>query len=154
MANSKKRNKSYRPKPAGEQLLKTQPWKVARTFNPLYAILDQLEQDATIDVADNDQPVYRDMSTGQWFDSVAALSGTIETFEIHEKQSGIDLDMEPMRRLVNKLQYQMMIFDSDTKDCRKCVDRMKAAAMNMTATYAARMVDDFLLMEQERKAAA
>lgn len=154
MAQKKKRNKAHRPQQPGAQLLKTQPWKVAAVFNPLVAILDQLEQEETIDVAANDLPVFKDAMDGRWYDTVAAVNGVIEAYEMHEERAGVELNLQPWRRLANKLQYGMMIFESDTKACRECLDRMKRATLTMTSDYAKTLIMDFQSKESAAKVAA
>lgn len=153
-SNRKPRNKKHRPIKQGEQLLRTQPWKLQRTFGPLIAILDELERDGTVNVVGADQAVYKDIATGQWVDMVAAIEGTIETFEIHEIRTGEELGLEAMRQLVNKLRYGMLIFESDTQACRVTLARMRAIASNWTISYASALVDIFLTREQLTKVAA
>lgn len=58
MAASKKPRKPHRKCwNAGGVLLKSEPWKVRAVFGPLEAILDQLEQHGTVDIAGNGAPV-------------------------------------------------------------------------------------------------
>lgn len=154
MAGQKKRNKKYRPRLAGDTIkLKMQPWKVAAVFGPLESILDQLEQHGTIDVA-GDRPVFRDHNDGHWYDTPAALVGVIGAYEIHEVRTGRPLQLEPLRRLANKLQYGMPVFSSDTEDCRACLVRMKAETIEMTAGYARDLIKDFQIKEALEQVAA
>jgi len=154
MTAQKKRNKAYRPKPPGEQLLKTQPWKVAAVFNPLIAILDQLEQDGTIDTATDGQPIFKDHNDGHWYDTAVAVMGVVDAYAMHEARRGINLGLPALRQLANKLSYGMPIFDTDTYACRECLKRMKAETMNMTADYARELIVDFQIKEELMKEAA
>jgi len=154
MAAQKKRNKKYVPRLAGDTIkLKMQPWEVRAVFGPLEAILDQLEQQGTIDVAGN-QPVFRDHNDGCWYDTPAALLGVVEAYEIHEVRTGRPLALAPLRQLAHKLQYGVSIFSSDTEACRACLVRMKAETIEMTAAYARDLIEDFQIKEALQEAAA
>lgn len=154
MASQKKRNKRYIPKLPDTIKLKMQPWKVRAVMAPLESILDQLENEGTIDVAGSDVAVFKDLTDGHWYDSAAALMGVVEAYEIHEIRSGRQLNMEPMRQLAKKLEYGMPIFDSDTKSVRECLARMKAETLEMTAGYARDLIKDFQIKEELEKVGA
>ncbi|OGB23334.1 MAG: hypothetical protein A3I66_01325 [Burkholderiales bacterium RIFCSPLOWO2_02_FULL_57_36] len=147
MAGTKKRNKRYVPRLADEVKLKAQPWKVAAVFNPLIAILDQLEQHGTIDETTSGQAIFKNVD-GEWFDSTAAILGVVEAYEIHETRTGRLLGLDPLRQLANKLQYGMSIFANETEACRACLSRMKAETIEMTAGYARDLIKDFQIKEE------
>lgn len=147
MSNKKRRNKAYRPKLVESIKLKAQPWKVAAVFNPIIAIIDQLEEQGTIDETTSGQAIFRNHE-GDWYDSAAAILGTVEAYEIHETRTGRPLGLDPLRPLANKLQYSMPIFDSDTKAVRGCLTRMKAETLEMTAGYARDLIKDFQIKEE------
>ena len=144
----KKRNKKYRPSSDDNMKLKTQLYKVHAIFRPLEAILDQLEDQGTIDVAKNGTPIFRDHNDGYWYDTVIALNGVIEGFEIHEIRNNIDLHLEPLRQISKKLKYSMPIFDSETKMARECLFRMRKSTLEMTAGYARELIKDFQIKEE------
>ena len=155
MASKKPRNKAYRPKYAGENVkLKMQPWKVAAVFNPLEAIINQLETHGTVDAARNGTAIFRDAIDGHWYESSAAIIGVVDAYEIHEIRTGRSMDLEPLRRLANKLKYDMPIFQTDTDDCRACFTRMKRETIEMTAGYARDLIKDFHIKEELLKVAA
>lgn len=154
MSATKKRNKKYRPKPAGDRLLKTQLWKVAAVFNPLEAILDQLETAGTIDVTTCGKPIFKDAVDGRWYETPTAIMGVVDAYQMHQERLEIDLGLEPLRQLANKLNYDMPIFQADTEACRACLARMKAATLNMTSDYARQMIVDFQIKEELQKLAA
>lgn len=155
MSAKAKRNKKYRPKPTGEQLLKTQPWKIAAVFNPLEAILNQLEQYGTIDVEHfTDKPIFRDHNDGKWYETPIAIMGVVDAYQMHQERRGIDLQLDPLRKLAKKLEYGMPIFDTDTKACRECLSRMKRETMTMTANYASSLIVEFQIKEELMKRAA
>lgn len=153
--NKRPARKAYRQKCGGGNLkLKTEPWKVAAIFNPLTAILDQLEQDGTKDVAGNGTAIFKDHNDGCWYDSEVAIMGVVEAYEIHERRSGRLIDLGPLRQIANKLKYDMPIFAGDTAAARACLARMKAETLEMTANYAKQLVADFQIKEAIEKAAA
>jgi hypothetical protein len=155
MSAKAKRNKKYRPRSEGQRLLKTQPWKIAAVFNPLEAILNQLEQQGTIDVETyTGRPIFKDHNDGHWYESPVAIMGVVDAYAIHEQRRGIDLDMAPLRQLAKKLDVGMPIFPSDTASCRECLKRMKAETMTMTADYARGLIVDFQIKEELQKIAA
>ena len=147
MAKTKRRNKAYKPRDPESILLRFEPWKVAAVMNPLESIVDQLERDGTIDVADDGQAVFKDHCDGVWYYSPVAILGVVDAYEIHERRAGVQLQLDPLRRLANKLKYQMMIDQNDTAAARGCLERIRAATLNMTAGYAKRLIKDFQIME-------
>ncbi|CAL62420.1 Hypothetical protein HEAR2288 [Herminiimonas arsenicoxydans] len=153
MSATKKRTKKYRPKPAGSQLLKTQLWKVKAVFDPLEAIIDQLEQQGTVDCTTGGTPIFKDTNDGHWYETPIAIMGVVDAYQMHQERKGIDLDLEPLRKLAKKLEYDMPIFEADTKACRECFVRMKRETLTMTADYARQMIVDFQIKEELQKAA-
>lgn len=154
MSGTKKRNKAYRPGRTGDAIkLKMQPWKVKAVFDPLLAILDQLEQHGTIDTTPKGQAIFRDHNDGFWYDSHAAVIGVVEAYEIHERRSGRVLNLEPLRQLANKLKYAAPVFAADTAAARACLDRMRAETIQMTAGYARDLIKDFQIREELQKVA-
>lgn len=150
----KTRDKIYRPGwTTASVKLKTQPWRVAAVFDPLYAMIDQLEQHGTIDVVGGGQAVFKYMD-GSWYDTHNAILGFIEAYEIHEARTGISLALEPLRQFANKLKYQMPVFQADTDAVRACLARCKAATNEMTAGYAQELLNDFAIKEELQKKAA
>lgn len=152
MAASKKPRKPHRKCwNAGGVLLKSEPWKVRAVFGPLEAILDQLEQHGTVDIAGNGAPIFKDQGEGEWYCTVTALHGVIEAYEIHERRHRRQLGLEPLRVLANKLKYGMPIFDSDTQACRAALQRMRAETLQMTSDYAKQLINDFRIKEELEK---
>lgn len=152
MSVSKKPRKSHRPAwNSGGVLLKSQPWKMQAVFGPLESILDQLERDGTVDIAGNGAPIFKDQNDGHWYCTVSALNGVIDAYEIHERRFSRSLNLEPLRRLSNKLRIGMPIFESDTKDSRACLARMRVETMRMTADYAKQLIKDFQIKEALEK---
>jgi len=145
--------KRYKPRNPDSIKLKMQPWKIHALFAPLIAIIEQLEQQGTKDVASDGTAIFRDRNDGHWYDSFVAITGVCEAFEIHERRSGASIGMEPLRQLANKLKYDMPVFSSDTQACRECFHRMRTAALEMTAGYARDLVRDTQIQEQLQEVA-
>lgn len=152
MTAKKKRCKAYKPRNLGESIkLKMQPWKVAAVFDPLIAILDQLENEGTIDTTLSGTAIFKDHGDGAWYDSSVAIMGVVEAYEIHEIRIGCNLELAELRKLANKLQYGMPISSDDTKAARACLARMKVSTIEMTAGYARDLIKDFQIKEELQK---
>lgn len=151
MASSKRTKKARKPWNPDNALLKTQPWRIKAVFDPLLAIVDQLERDGTKDVTNGGTAIFKDAVDGHWYESCTAIIGVVEAYEIHEKRAGIKINLEPLRRLAKKLEYDMVIFPSDTQDCRACFDRMRKESLGMTVGYARELIRDTQIQEQVEK---
>lgn len=152
MAGNRKTRKKHRPGwNSGGVKLKAQPTKIRAVFGPLESILDQLERDGTVDCATNGAPVFKDDLDGHWYCTVSALNGVIEAYEIHERRFKREINLEPLRQLSNKLKYGMPIFESDTKEARACLARMRIETMQMTSDYAKQLIKDFQIKEALEK---
>jgi hypothetical protein len=155
MAGNKKPRKQHQKRwNSGGVTLKTELHKVRAVFAPLEAILDQLEQNGTIDTAGDGMPIFKDRRDGRWYCTVTALNGVIEAYEIHERRHKRFLGLDPLRQLSNKLRYSMPIFESDTKAARECLMRMRMETVLMTADYAKQLIKDFQIKEALEKLAA
>lgn len=156
MAASKKRIKKphRRTWNAGGVLLKSEPWKIHAVFAPLESIIDQLEQDETIDVTPGGVAIFQDRKDGCWYDSVVAIMGVVDAYELHEVRNKRVINLDPLRQLANKLKYGMSIFPSDTEAVRACLKRMRVETMQMTADYAKQLIQDIQIKEELQKVAA
>jgi hypothetical protein len=146
MAKKRKvRDKAYRPNASrGTLKLRFTPWRADAVASPLIGIIDQLEHQGTIDVAGG-EPVFKALRSGKWCDSVSGIEGVVEMYEIHQVRAGVDLNLEPLRLLANKLKYSMPIFQPDTAAARACVERIRQATLDMTSDYAVDLLNDFRL---------
>ena len=152
MGTSTKPRKAHRQAwNKGSVKLRSRPWTVNAVFNPLEAIIDQLENDGTIDIANNGTAVFKDAVDGEWYDSTVAIIGCVEAFEIHERRHNRDLQMAPLRQLANLLKYGMPITAASTAAARLCLTRMRAETVEMTADYARQLIKDFQIMEELQK---
>ncbi|MBC3906222.1 hypothetical protein [Undibacterium umbellatum] len=148
MASSKRTKKVRKPWNPDNALLKTQPWRIKALFDPLLAIVDQLECDGTADIQNDGTAVFKDVVDGYWYESYTAIMGVVDVFEIHEKRAGVVIDMEPLRRLASKLKNDVDILLCDTEDCRACFNRMHSATLRMTVGYASGLIRDTQIQEQ------
>ncbi|EEO27696.2 hypothetical protein [Oxalobacter paraformigenes] len=145
---NKRRNKTYRPRDPGCVKLKTLPWVIDSVFSPLYSIIDQLEEDGTIYVANDDVPLFLNRKDGRFYETVSAVTGFIEGYEIHERRTGRNLHMDPLRHLVALIKNGEMITPSDTRHAREALDRIRTETMGMTWNYADEMLRDFRIKEE------
>jgi hypothetical protein len=152
MSSKKKRNKPYRIKSfSGSAKLKKWSWRVALTFSPVIAILDQLEQEGTVDVNAEGDAIFLDPTDGLWHDSFVAIMGMADFYEFHERRSGRILDVSPLSQLANKLKCGTQILTIDTQAARACLSRIHAETLEMTVDYIDELVQDFQIMGELQK---
>ncbi|MFZ6655915.1 hypothetical protein [Undibacterium sp. TJN19] len=151
MASKKREKKKYVPRDSTKCLFKTQPWRLNAVFDPLLAIVHQLERDGTVDVSANGTPMFKDVVDGYWYDSAYAIMGVVDAYEIHEKRAGVTIDLSPLRLIATKLQNDQGITDMDVQQARSCFERMRKAAMSMTLGYAAELIRDTQIQEAADK---
>lgn len=145
---NKRRNKAYRPRDPGCVKLKTVPWIIDSVFAPLYEIIDQLEKDGTIFITQTGIPVFLNIKDGKFYETVPAISGFIEGYEIHERRTNRDLDMTPLKHLVKRIEYGAPITELETKAARSALNRLRTETMGMTWNYADAMLRDFKIKEE------
>jgi hypothetical protein len=128
--------------------LRCEPYKVDAVFAPLEAIIKQLETDGTINVSISGCPMFIDHESGEWFDAISGLNGLIDAFEIHERRSGCDLNLAPLKMLSSRLEYGMPLFVNDIQQIKQTITRMREATMEMTAGYARDLIRDFQIKDE------
>ncbi|WP_353192131.1 hypothetical protein [Pandoraea pnomenusa] len=109
---------------------------MAATFDPVIAIIDELEQQGTVNVDEKGRAIVRNAADGQWYTACDSIMGIVDAFEIHQSRCGRAMPLEPLRLLVRKLDAGMPLFDTDTVPARAALATLKAEAMNMRADYA------------------
>lgn len=144
MPSSKKPRHKHKMKFTGRQKLLTQPWKTQAVFEPLEAILDQLETEGTLTVVAHGcqagLPVFQVSTESTWYAAAPALRGVIEAFEIHEQRTGRAMPLTPLRRLAMKFEVNMPIFDSETKAARAAMEALRCESHLLPSDYAADLV--------------
>lgn len=134
--------------------LRSQPWKIDLVFRPMLNIIDQLIQEKTVDRVPDGTAVFRDTKDGGLYETRSAISGVIDAYEIHERRHGRDLNMGPLRQLINRMHYDMPLVMSDIRTARAALERMRMETMQMTADYADQMLRDFKIKEGIERLAA
>lgn len=145
MPRSSKPRHKRKNKCTGNPRMATQPWRSQSVFTPLERILDQLEQEGTVDVSAAHKmagmPIYKE-TDGKWYSTVHAMQGVIEFFEIHASRKGLFLPLQPLILLAKKLEVDMPIFPKDTQDVRAALVILRRTANRMTADEAHELVND------------
>lgn len=150
MAKKKKdrSNKRYVPRDRKQVKLRHDPWRLKSVFDPLTNILDQLERDGTLTVmGEEEQPVFKDLGNGRWYDMPAALLGFVELFELYEVRYKAVLPLAPLRQLHTKIIEGQDIEMDDIKAARESSATLHTACLDLTIIEAEELVNDFLLKE-------
>jgi len=145
---NKPRNKKHRPRNPNDALMKTQPWRMRSVFQPVIAILDQLENDGTMDISADGQPIFKDVIDGCYYDTCVALDGISECFELLSERKNIPIDTGPLRRISNKIRYHMPVFIEDTKACRACLDVLHSHCLHLRISEAVDLIQTIRVREE------
>lgn len=130
--------------------LRHDPWRLKSTFDPLLNLIDQLEQEGTLTVEVQngvEQPVFRDLSTGQLSDTAGALCGFIELFEMFETRFNKPLPLDPLRVLYKRIIDGEPIYSDETKAVRAAAGVMYTACLDITIAQADELVNDYRIRE-------
>lgn len=150
MAKKKKdrSNKRYVPRDRNQLKLRHDPIRLRSVFDPLMSIVEQIEQDGTLTITgESQQPVFKETSSGQWYDTAGALIGFIELFELFEIRYSTVLPLDPLRLLHNKIIDGDMIEDEVTQAVRASASVLYNACMDLTLAQADELVSDYKLKE-------
>lgn len=114
--------------------------QIMTIFAPADRIIEELEQDGTVSVNERGAPVFED--EGEWHEIAPALNGWIGLWERLIVKCRLSLDLEPLRKLSNKLAYGVELAPSDVaqakaviQECRRLyrgMDWRKVASVAMT----------------------
>lgn len=149
MAKQKKpRNKRFVARDPRDIKLRLLPWRVSAVFDPVDAILRQLENDGTITTSEAGIPMFKDNGDGTWYASADALEGLIEAFDIHRLRAGRDYSLDALRALAVKVRDLAPVYPEDTKAARACLAVLRAESLDMTAGYATDLIQDFKKNEE------
>lgn len=151
MAKKPKKDRSdrrYVPRTRETVKLRYEPWRLKSAFDPLLAIVTQLETEHTLTVqASDDQPVFLDLASGKWHDTPAALLGFIELFEMFETRFKQQLPLEPLRVLHTKMTTAALIDNRDTRAVRESATALYNACLDITIAQMDELVQDYKLRE-------
>jgi hypothetical protein len=127
--------------------LKYEPWRLIGVFAAPLAIVDQLEHDHTI-MVENDIPVFRDIDDGKLYETLPALAGFIELFELYEVQYKQQLPLESLRILYKRVaDPEAPISIDETRAVRETIEAIRRAMFELTRRQADQLVDDYRLKE-------
>jgi hypothetical protein len=153
MAKNKKdrSGKKYVPKGRDHLKVKFEPWRAKLVFDPLESILDELEQQGTLTTSAEGQVMFKDVTTGEWHDTIAALLGVIDTFEILERRYGVDAQLDPLRAFADKIEKGSEIDNRDTAAVRASMKTMRNLVLDMTIGEVRQLVRDFQTKDELEK---
>lgn len=145
MAASKKRKgaKKYDARSrAGHVKLRAQPWKIHAVFEPIESILDEMEQQGTVSVDQNDTPIFSELAHNDVYEFVPALGGLIDAFDLHAERHGLPVVTDALKRICVKLEKGEMLDQYDMAAARRSIASLKSQAGDMEVDYAFRLVRD------------
>lgn len=112
------------------------------TFRPFYAMLNQLENDGTIDMATGDIPVVFVPLEEAWVPVIPAVEGIIRTYTLYAQENGIEPQCDGLRRLTRKLELMMPLMVPDVVAARASMDWMRQTSITMTPAHFRRYADE------------
>jgi len=124
----------------GMRTMAQAPWRMQMTFGPMEQILKTIETTGDID-ADKDGAVYRAPGHHAWHSMAGAIAGFAEFYEAHARISGKEMPTQALRRLANKFEYGVMIFQSDIDAVRADLAALKTETLPMTENYATAVLE-------------
>lgn len=134
-----------------DPLLKTMPWKLTATFDPLERVLHQIRSTGTVQIDDSRQVVYREDAREGYYDVVPAIQGIIEFFEIAATRHGISVDVQPFRKLAHDLDTGADLYEDDLDLVSDCINACKKAALGLRLSQADDIVKTIQIsMEMEK----
>ncbi|VWB07742.1 hypothetical protein [Burkholderia lata] len=143
MARSQKPRKHYNPKyRSGHVKLRAQPWKIHAVFEPIESILDEMEQQGTVSVDQDDAPIFSELAHNDVYEFVPALGGLIDAFDLHAERHGLPVVTDALKHLCVKLEKSEMLDQHDMAAARRSIAAMKTQAGEMEVDYAFRLVRD------------
>lgn len=143
MAGNKKPRKKYVPgRSSAHVKLRAQPWKIHAVFEPIEAILDEIEHSGTVSVTEDGTPIFSEMAHNEIYEFVPSLGGLIEAFDLHAERNSLPIVTEPLKRMCVKLDKGQMLDQFDMADCRRSIALLKGQSADMEAEYAYKLIRD------------
>ncbi|WP_281982074.1 hypothetical protein [Azonexus hydrophilus] len=90
-----------------------------RVFKPVFAAFDQLATGEIETV--RGAPVFKDWS-GEWCELAPAIDGWADCWDRICRNQGIDINLEPLRKLARKLDYGAPLTEDDVSSARAVID--------------------------------
>lgn len=118
--------------------LAERPERLHDVWSPLERILNEMERTGEIEVARNGRPVL--MEAGKWYELVPALRGLMDFHELAAHRYQLQVDLNALRKLANKLDAGAPIFEQDLNQVRACIAQCKHTAASLTVAQAIDLV--------------
>lgn len=143
-----------RPRKKHDPLLRLQPWRMFAVYAPIERILHRLETDGTVDVAGR-QIVFKEDSSGSWYDALAALRGVAEFHRIAAIRYNIPVDVDALFKFAARLDAGMPIFEEDIAAVRASIESCRRQAGCLRVSQAESIIKTVRIGEEleKRKAA-
>jgi hypothetical protein len=148
MAKQKKNRsgKRYVPRDPLDIKLKYEPWRLVGVFSTPLEVIDRLEQGEML--VENDIPVFRDVNDGKLYETLPALAGFIELYELYEVQFKQQLPLDPLRILYRRLADPEAVITSDeTQAARATIETLRRVMFELTRRQADQLLNDYKLNE-------
>jgi hypothetical protein len=128
MPRNKKPRRKYNP--ARIQRISNKPRldSVYHLFQPIYTAFERIEADEIECV--NGKAVFM-ASDGSWCELAPAMISWADCWERTGRNEGIPFDGEPLRRLANKIGYDIPLTDEDIKIGRKKIEETRRMFMSL-----------------------
>lgn len=116
--------------------------KIAETFDPISAMLDEIIATGGVNVGSKGQPIMLDAQDNVWFPVVPGLISMCDTFALLAKQYGWTDQTDGMRKLAKKLDIDMPFFIEDIDAARVTIAWMREQAREITPSqFSAEAID-------------
>lgn len=126
--------------------LKYEPWRLVGVFAAPLEIIGLFERGEML--VENDIPVFRDIDDGKLYETLPAMSGFIELFELYGERYKDPLPLDPLRVLYRRLADPETIVTSDeTRAARATIETIRRAMFKLTRRQADELVQDYRLKE-------
>lgn len=146
MPTNKKPPKPYRPKVnSGRVKLRAQMWKIYAVFEPVEAILDEIEHSGMVSVTQEGTPIFSELAHNDVYEFVPSLCGLIDAFDLHAERNSLPNVTEPLKVVCVKLDKGQMLDQYDLAGARQSIAALKKQSGDMEADYAYRLILDIQL---------
>ncbi|MEX3933305.1 hypothetical protein AB4Y32_16130 [Paraburkholderia phymatum] len=143
MSRNKKPRKRYNPQSrAGHVKLRAQPWKIHAVFEPVEAILDEIESSGMVSVTEEGKPIFSELAHNDVYEFVPSLCGLIDAFDLHAERNGLPIVTNPLKTVCVKLDKGEMLDQYDLAGARHSITALKKQSGDMEADYAYRLIRD------------
>ncbi len=128
MPKSKRPRRKYSP--ARHQVKKNTPRmdSIYLLFQPIYTAFDRLA-DGEIEVS-RGKPIFKDFYN-EWCELAPAMNGWADCWERICRNQGIDINLEPLRKLARKLDYGAPLTEDDVSSGRAVIDATRSAFVSL-----------------------